>query len=160
MRRFDVATVALVLALLVGVVALDLSGHHLFVVSGASMEPSIAKGTLVVVRSTIPAALAVGDVVTFQHKGRTVTHRIAAIDEYGDARAFRTKGDANEAADPEPVAFDDEVGLLVAQVPLAGYFFGLLQVYGRIVSIGLALLIAFSLLKERRASSFPFPARA
>ncbi len=160
MRRFDVATVALVLALLVGVVALDLSGHHFFVVSGASMEPSIAKGALVVVRATIPAALAVGDVVTFQHQGRTVTHRIAGIDEYGDARVFTTKGDANEVADPEPVAFDDQVGLLVAHVPLAGYLLGLLQAYGRIVSVGLALLIALSLLKERRALPFPFPARA
>lgn len=159
-RRIDVATVGLVLALLIAVVALDLSGHHLFVVSGASMEPSIAKGTLAVVRSTVPAALAVGDVVTFQHKGATVTHRIAGIDEYGDARAFRTKGDANEVADPEPVAFDGEVGLLVAQVPLAGYLLGLLQAYGRIASIGLALLFAVSLLRERRALPFPFPARA
>lgn len=159
-RRLAAAAVGLVLALLIAVVALDLTGHHLFVVSGASMEPSIAKGALVVVRPTVPAALAVGDVVTFHHQGRTVTHRIAAIDEYGDARAFRTKGDANEVADPEPVAFDDQVGLLVAHLPLAGYLVGLVQAYGRIASVGLALLFTLALLKERRARPFPFPARA
>lgn len=160
MRRAEAVLVALILALLVGVVALDLSGHHLFVVTGASMEPAIAKGSVVIVRPTIPAVLATGDVVTFQHKGRTVTHRIAAIDEYGDARVFTTKGDANEAADPEPVAFDEQVGLLVAQVPLAGYALGLLQAYGRLVSAGLALVIAAWLLRERRLRPFPFPAQA
>lgn len=158
--RLDVAAVALALPLLIAFVALDLSGHHLFVVSGASMEPAIAKGSLVVVRPTLPATLGIGDVVTFQHKGRTVTHRIAAIEEHGDARVFRTKGDANAVADPEPVAFDDRVGLLVAQVPLAGYLLGLTQAYGRLVSVALALLVAFWLFRERRARPFPFPARA
>jgi len=156
-RRLEVASIALVLVLLIAVVALDLSGHHLFVVSGASMEPAIAKGSLVVVRPALPAALAVGDVVTFQHRGRTVTHRIAAIEEHGDARVFRTKGDANDVADPEPVSFDDRVGLLVARVPLAGYLLGLAQAYGRLISIALALAIGLWLVKELRTRPFPLP---
>ncbi len=160
MRRIESAAVALVLALLVAAVVLDLSDHHLFVVTGASMEPAVAKGSLAVVRPTLPAALSVGDVVTFQRKGETVTHRIAAIDELGDARVFTVKGDANAVADPEPVSFDDRAGLVVAQVPLAGYLLGLLQAYGRFVSIGLALVIAVQLLRERRVRPFPFPARA
>jgi len=160
MRRVESASVAIVLALLLAVVALDLSGHHLFVVTGASMEPAIAKGALAIVRPTIPAALAVGDVVTFQHKGQVVTHRIAAIDEHGDARVFTTKGDANEVADPEPVAFDDQVGLLVAQMPFFGYLLGLLQAYGRIASLALALLLGLWALRERRARSFPLPVGA
>lgn len=160
MRRAEAAAVAAILALLVAVVALDLSGHRLFVVAGASMEPAIARGSLAVVRPAPPSALAVGDVVTFQHRGRTVTHRVAAIDELGDARVFTTKGDANDAADPDPVSFDDQVGLLVAQVPLAGYLLGLLQAYGRLLSLGLALLIAVRLVREGRARPFPFPSGA
>lgn len=159
-RQIDAATIALVLALLVGAVALDLSGYHAFVVSGASMEPAISKGSLVIVRPTLPAVLTVGDVVTYQHRGRTLTHRISAIEEFGDARVFTTKGDANDVVDPEPVAFDDRAGLLVAHVPLAGYLLGLLQAYGRVLSIGLALVIALWLLKERRILPFPLPARA
>jgi signal peptidase I len=157
MGRLESAVVAVVLALLLVVVTLDLTGHHLFVVAGASMEPAVAKGSLVVVRPTIPAILAVGDIVTFQHSGQTVTHRIAAIDEHGDARVFTTKGDANEAADPEPVSFDDRVGLLVAQVPLAGYVLGLLQLYGRLVSVALALVIAAWALREWHVRPFPLP---
>lgn len=159
-RRIDVATVALVLALLVTFLALDLAGLHPFVVAGGSMEPAIAKGSLVIVRPAVPAALAIGDVVTFQHRGRTVTHRVAAIDEQGPGRVFLTKGDANDAPDPEPVAFDDQVGLLVAQVPLAGYVLGLLQAYGRLLSVALALAIAARLVRERRPRPFPLAAGA
>jgi len=158
MRHVEALLIAAVLALLVLVVTLDLTGHHLFVVAGSSMEPAIAKGTLVVVRPTVPAELAIGDVVTFQHQGRTLTHRIAAIDEFGDGRVFTTKGDANEAADPERVSFDDQVGLLVGQVPLAGYVLGLLQAYGRVASVALALVLAAWLVRERRP--LPFPAHA
>ncbi|MBM4433892.1 MAG: signal peptidase I [Chloroflexi bacterium] len=118
-RRIDLATTGLVLALLAGAAALDLSGHGLFVVTGSSMEPSVPRGALVIVRPTIPATLAVGDIVTYHLRGQPVTHRIAAIDEYGDARALRAKGDANAVADPDPVAFEDRAGLLVARVPLA-----------------------------------------
>ena len=79
-RRIDLATTGLVLALLAGAAALDLSGHGLFVVTGSSMEPSVPRGALVIVRPTIPATLAVGDIVTYHLRGQPVTHRIAAID--------------------------------------------------------------------------------
>jgi signal peptidase I len=160
MRRIDRATVALVLALLLGAAALDLSGHGLFVVTGSSMEPAVPRGALVIVRPTVPATLAVGDIVTYHLRGRAVTHRIAAIDEYGDARAFRTKGDANAAADPEPVAFDDRAGLLVAQVPLAGYLLGLIQAHGRTLALILAAALAVLVLRERSALRLPLPFRA
>jgi signal peptidase len=159
-RHLDVATILLVLALLLGAIALDLSGHTVLVVSGASMEPAIAKGSLLVVRPALPSTLAVGDVVTYHRGGRTVTHRITAIEEFGEARTFSMKGDANAMADPEPVAFEDRAGLLVAHVPLAGYVLGLVQAYGRLLSLALALLIALWLIARHRPAPFPFPSRA
>lgn len=159
-RRIDRATVALVLALLVGALALERSGHGLFVVTGSSMEPAVPRGALVIVRPTVPATLAVGDIVTYHLRGQPVTHRIAATLEYGDARAFRTKGDANAAADPEPVAFEDRAGLLVAQVPVLGYLLGLIHAHGRTLALGLALALALLALRERVALRLPLPFRA
>lgn len=158
--RVHLATVGLVLALLIGAAALDLTGHRLFVVTGPSMEPAVPRGALVIVRPTVPATLAVGDIVTYHLRGQAVTHRIAAIDELRDGRVFRTKGDANAAVDPEPVAFEDRAGLLVAQVPLLGYLLGLLNAYGRVLAVALALVIAVVLLRERRPVAFPFLSRA
>ena len=160
MSRIESLAGAVVLALLIAAIGLDVSGHQLLVVTGASMEPAVSKGSLVLVRPTVPAALVVGDVVTFQHKGQTVTHRIAAIDEHGDARAFTTKGDANTAADPEQVSFDDRAGLLVGQIPVAGYVLGLLSAYGRLASVPIALVIALWAIRERRARPFPIPSGA
>jgi signal peptidase I len=160
MRRAESVAVAAVLVLLLALTSLDLTGHRLFVVGGASMEPAIGKGSLVIVRTTYPAALTVGDVVTYQHRGATVTHRIAAVEEYGDARVFTTKGDANEAADPDPVAFDDRVGLVVAQLPVLGYLVAVLQSFGRPLSLAAALVIALWALRRARSRSFPLPATA
>ena len=158
-RHVEAAAIVVVLALLAIAVVLDLSGHRLLVVSGSSMEPAIPTGSLVIVRPALPATLSVGDVVAFQLRGSTIAHRISAIEELGDARAFRTKGDASMVADPEPIAFDDRAGLLVAQIPLAGYLLGLLQAYGRILSIGVAAVIAILLLRGRWPVPFPLPAR-
>jgi len=159
MRRVEGVAVVAVFALLVALSALDLTGHRLFVVGGASMEPAVPKGSLVIVRSTYPAALMVGDVVTYQHRGASVTHRVASIEEYGDARVFTTKGDANETADPDAVAFDDRVGLVVAQLPLVGYLVAVLQAYGRFLSVTAAMVIALWALRRARSRSF-LPAAA
>jgi signal peptidase len=158
MRRVESAAVVAVLALLVTLAALDLSGHRLFVVGGASMDPAIPKGSLVIVRATVPAALTVGDVVTYQHRGATVTHRVASIQEYGDARVFTTRGDANDAADPDPVTFDDRVGLVVAQLPVLGYLVAALQASGRLLSLAAAAVIALWALRRARSAPFPAPA--
>jgi signal peptidase len=158
MRRIESISIVAVFLLLVAVTALDLTGHRLFVVGGASMEPALGKGSLVIVRSTYPAALTVGDVVTYEHRGATVTHRVATIAEYGDGRLFTTKGDANDAADPDAVAFDDRVGLVVAHVPLLGYLVAILQAYGRFLSVAVACVIALWALRRARWGSFPLPA--
>ncbi len=157
--RLEAIAVAATLALLLAVTALDLSGHRLFVVGGASMEPTIVRGSLVVVRAAAPDSIGVGDVVTFQHRGTTVTHRVSAVDDGARGRVFTTKGDANAAPDPDAVAFDDRVGLLVAHVPFAGYVLGLIQWAGRPVSVAVALAIAAWALGRYRPRPFPVAAR-
>ena len=159
MRHVESVAVFAVLALLLTLTALDLTGHRLFVVGGSSMEPAIPKGALVIVREAHPAALSVGDVVTYQHRGASVTHRIAEIEDYGDARIFTTKGDANETADPDRVTFDDRVGLVVATIPVAGYPVVLLQSTGRALSVGAAVVIAAWTLRRARSRTF-LPASA
>ncbi|MBU6423876.1 MAG: signal peptidase I [Chloroflexi bacterium] len=158
--HLEAIAVVAVLALLLAITALDLSGHRLFVVDGASMEPAIQRGSLIVVRSALPETVDVGDVVTFQHRGATITHRIAAIDAASGTRVFTTKGDANAVADPEAVAFDGHVGLLVASVPGLGYALALLQWIGRPASLAVGLVIAVWALRRHRARPFPLAVRA
>lgn len=92
---------------------------NMAVVSG-SMEPGIPVGSLVVVKEVEPESLKAGDVISYRMSGDTmVTHRIAEIDTQNGQ--VITKGDANEAADANPVAFSDVVGRKLFHVPFLGY---------------------------------------
>lgn len=68
-----------------------------------SMRPSIAPGSVVVVRPVPADAILVGDVVTMNAPvpgSPVVTHRIVEIVEPGAAPVIRTQGDANSHPDP------------------------------------------------------------
>ena len=160
MRRAELVAVLAVLGLLTAATVLDLSGHRVFVVGGASMEPAIPRGSLVLVRGSSPYALAVGDVVTFEHQGQVVTHRLASVDDAAGTRVFTTKGDANAMVDPDQVAFYGEVGLVEAQVPLAGYALGIVQAYARSTAFGLAAVFAVLALRRLRGEAVPVPTSA
>jgi len=58
----------------------------------------------------------VGDVITFRSGENLVTHRIVDRTDAG----FITKGDANNAADLDPVAPEDVVGRVVLVIPRVG----------------------------------------
>jgi signal peptidase len=109
-RRIARAFSALVLAagLLFGAVLVlpAALGWQRYVIVSGSMTGTYDRGSLVLDEVVPVSELREGDVITYQPPAGAgpaglVTHRIAAIttDEIG-RRTFRTKGDANEAADP------------------------------------------------------------
>ncbi|MDS0292809.1 signal peptidase I [Halogeometricum luteum] len=101
---------------------------HSYVVLSDSMSPAIDAGDVVFVADRPVAEIGEGDVITFESVdlaagsgSSLVTHRVAAVVEDGGERAFRTKGDANEEADPELVPADDVVGAVSFHLPYVGY---------------------------------------
>jgi len=81
-------------------------GWQRYVIVSGSMTGTYDRGSLVLDEVVPVSELREGDVITYRPPAGAgpeglVTHRIAAIttDEAG-RRTFRTKGDANEAADP------------------------------------------------------------
>ena len=80
--------------------------------------------------------LKVNDVVTYSLSDSTlVTHRVIDIDN--DSQLIKTKGDANDVDDGEPISFNRIVGKLVFSVPLLGY----LSIYMK-TPLGIAILCA------------------
>ncbi len=131
-------------AIAIGFVAIRISGMATFVVIGASMEPTIDKGALVLVSPVSPTTLQVGDIITFTHYDQITTHRVVAIDATKPSDpVFTTKGDANPVADPDPLYFPGEVGLVRAAVPFVGYGVAYLQYYWRIGLMAIAALVFF-----------------
>lgn len=102
----------------------QLFGIKPYAVMTGSMEPNFPVGCLVYVQDTEPSDLDVDDVITFDRTvpgqgSSVVTHRIAQKNPTD--REFVTKGDANEANDPQRVSYDSVIGKVVFGVPLVGY---------------------------------------
>lgn len=90
------------------------------IVATGSMSGTIEAGDMVIIQAQ--QEYKTGDIVTFLTEGDSVptTHRIIGITEEG---TFRTKGDANNAADKAPVPQENILGEVVFVVPGIGMFF-------------------------------------
>lgn len=100
-------------------------GYGTFIVYGGSMEPAVAKGSVVVARPVAAASLQPGDVVLFRaaEASEPVMHRIVAVREEDGRRVFTLKGDANATADPRELELTGEGSKVVYALPLIGYVF-------------------------------------
>jgi signal peptidase I len=99
------AALALV-TVLVALVALPAAlGMRRYVIVSGSMTGTYDRGSLVFDEVARTADLRAGDVITYRPPppsgvDHVITHRIASIRTVHGMRVFRTKGDANAAADP------------------------------------------------------------
>lgn len=103
-----------------------------YVVLTGSMTPTLRVGDLVFVKA---GPVEVGDVITFHATSGSkelVTHRVVAVRE----DSFVTKGDANAANDPRPVAAEDVVGKVDFKIPA----WGLVSMFAR-TTLGYVTLI-------------------
>jgi signal peptidase len=155
--RAAAGAVALAAALALGALMLvpPLAGYERYVITGGSMSGAIERGAIVYARAVPVDDLRVGDVITYSPPrgaapASKVTHRIVwAGRGASGARAFRTKGDANRAADPWRFELSGPTQARVAaHVPYVGYALAALGVrWVRVVVIGVpAALIAIAVL--------------
>ncbi len=89
------------------------------VITSGSMEPLIRPGD-VVLTSDPQVTVAPGTVITFEdpaRQGSLTTHRVVSVQDDG---AYRTRGDANRAADSTPVPPEAVVGVGRLLVPMVG----------------------------------------
>jgi signal peptidase I len=145
--------VAVIAALLV--LAPALWGWERYAIVSGSMTGTYDRGSLVLAEVVPVAELKVGDVITYRPPpdagpDHLVTHRISWIgkDPAGE-RIYRTKGDANEVADPwtfrlsQPTQARARIG-----VPLAGYglvALGRKDVRTIVIALPALLIAVFSL---------------
>ena len=112
-------------------------GYESMVVLSGSMEPEIAVGSMVYVKSVDFEDIEVGDVISFKlSDGTMVTHRVAAINPDG---TLTTKGDANDTADNSPVKEKQLVGMVKGHLPFVGQLSSFIK-----TPLGIASLIIFA----------------
>ena len=124
-------------------------GGDTYVVMSGSMEPAHKTGSLIYTKKTVSAdELQIGDVITFRLNGSSNasdpidvsdtnlkillfsfvglglgigTAFITDISTDDGIYMFQTKGDANEAPDPNPVHEDNVIGKVMFSIPYLGY---------------------------------------
>ena len=102
----------------------SIAGFSPLVVKTDSMSPAFNADDLILIHTTDPSTLQVGDIVTFHtiinNEYALNTHRIADIAENNGVRSYTTKGDNNAIADQHTIADGDIVGKYVTRVPGVG----------------------------------------
>lgn len=143
----DTAVAVLLAVLLAPVVAhvaaTALPGVGSYAVTTGSMEPAIGSGALVFVHAS--GDYGVGDVVTFDQDGVTVTHRIVRATDQG----YVTRGDANAGVDDWRVTDDEVVGKVVGSVPLYGRLLAFVGTTGGYAAVVLLPVVVLSALELR-----------
>jgi signal peptidase len=103
--------------------------YQTFFVRSGSMHPVFNTGDMVVLTKVDASDLKKGDIITFDRPdkpGTLVTHRIVGISTNASGKAFQTKGDFNDSADPWQVPATGTGWKYRSHIPKLGYLFGYL----------------------------------
>ncbi len=116
---------ALIILLMTAAVLTFLAPHfgwRVDTVFSGSMEPQLKVGGVAVTRPVGAEDIKVGDTITFHSplSEKVTSHRVIAVED-GSSFHFRTKGDANEDADPFVVPAQNVVGKVCFHIPYLGY---------------------------------------
>jgi signal peptidase len=149
------AAIAVVAVLAATTLVPAVAGYDRYVITSGSMTGTYDTGAIVYAKAVPTATLRAGDVITYApppgaSATTLVTHRITSIRRGPKGeRVFRTKGDANQSADPWRFVLPGATQARVeTAVPYVGYAFLALGMRNlRMFVVGVpALLVALSVL--------------
>lgn len=132
---------ATAVALLSSIGAVSIGGYRLIVITSGSMQPSISRGDLLLIKKSDD--ITVGDIITFRPlTGQidSVTHRVVGIENGLDGISYLTKGDANTTTDVVPIPNERVIGVVVREIPKVGFI--ALALHNRVFVV----LLVFALL--------------
>lgn len=135
-------------------------GLESLVVASGSMAPAMPVRAVALTREVDSRSISNGDVISYRRRGaaETTTHRVTGVKVEGSQVIFTTKGDANEAVDPEPVIIEDRIHRVEYVVPAAGYAVGYARTPLGAVVLFLVPLAGLALeRRKRRTRATPEP---
>lgn len=124
----------------------DLFGYKSMIVLSGSMEPTIMKGDLIIVKKANSNYLKAKDIIAFRNEDKTITsHRIIKVDKIDGKLYFKTKGDNNNTMDEDVVVAKDIEGIYVSRIPELGNFLMYIQTIQGFITVTMFLLLIFSI---------------
>ena len=111
--------------ILIGLVAVwsstGLLGFTPTIIGSGSMQPTLNVGDITIIISAPVNTIAEGDIIQYRTADAPIIHRVTDTYTSGGSRWFITKGDANNAPDPDPVGQDQVMGKAVFTIPQLGW---------------------------------------
>lgn len=101
-------------------------GFGAFIVQSGSMEPEIMTGGVIFTAATTAEEIHVGDTITYEDGDLYTTHEVIDKGTSENQTTFKTKGIANEAADPGRINAEEVVGKKLFSIPYLGYIITLI----------------------------------
>jgi signal peptidase len=161
-KRKDVNTIIILALVVVLLLSYQIAGFALSTsvpwigAQGASMEPNLHEGDLVIIQGTPTEELVVEDVILYNKIALNTTsgqseplpvpilHRIIYKFKVGDRWYFQAQGDNNPTPDIYPIPADGVLGKAVLTVPKIGYVITLLtRIDVKIILIAIVALAYF-----------------
>lgn len=99
----------------------NICGIKILQVMSGSMADVFNVGDIVIIKEVKQQEkLEIGDIITFKKNETIVTHRITNITKSYENLEFTTKGDNNNAQDPEKVKFQEIEGKYICKISIIG----------------------------------------
>lgn len=101
---------------------ISILGFRQYIVATGSMEPKYNVGDLIIIKETPEEEIKIGDIINYisENGADTITHRVTDIIEKDGQTYYQTKGDNNNAEDPELVKYSQVKGILVFKISKLG----------------------------------------
>jgi len=95
-------------------------GFRPSIISSGSMTPTLQVGDVIITEAS-PNDIKIGDIIQYSGENEIIAHRVVDIQQEGGTKYFITKGDDNNAPDPEPVYPSQVIGKTVFTIPKLGW---------------------------------------
>jgi signal peptidase len=110
---------------LIGVIAVwsttGLLGFTPTIIASGSMQPTLNPGDIAIIIKVPTKTIQVGDIIQYATPNENIVHRVINTYYQGGILLFETKGDANNAPDPERISEEQIMGKAVLTIPKLGW---------------------------------------
>ena len=105
----------------------DFLGYKTYEIVSRSMENTINKNDVIVVKDVPKTEIKLDDIIAFNNGEEVITHRVIDIENIDGKTFYTTKGDNNRYPDKNKITYEQIEGKYVFKINKFGYFLNILK---------------------------------
>lgn len=121
----------------------DFLGFKTYEIVSRSMEDTINKNDIIVVKKVDKNEINENDIISFDNGNEIITHRIVDIENINGQTLYTTKGDNNRFEDDEKISFEQIEGKYVFKLSKLGYLMNFLKNRYFLIILFIILIFCF-----------------